>query len=97
MIASPSKLYPWSVIVSFSTAPIFEDHANILAPVPCDTLASVFAFTVVDVAPVIFSAVAKTPVFALDLLITSLLLVVSSLKTTPVASDVAPVTVSPTW
>ena len=91
MIASPSKLYPWSEIVSFSTAPICDDHANNLAPVPPETFASVFVLTVDDDEPVIASDDAKTFMFALVLLITSLL--GSILNITPVAFEVPPVTV----
>ena len=95
--ASLSKLYPWSVIVSFSIAPISGDHANNLAPVPPDTFASVVVFAVDDVAPVIVSFDWNTPVCVLVLFMTSLLLELSILRICAVAFDVLPVIVSPAW
>ena len=54
-IASASNLLPWSDIVSFSIAPICEDHAYIFAPVPCDTFSWTNDFAVEEFEPVIVS------------------------------------------
>ena len=89
--ASASNLLPWSDIVSFSTAPICDDHAYIFAAVPWETfsLTSVFAVDVFE--PVMVSPAWNTPVSELDLLITNLLFGMSSLRIVPVAFDVPPV------
>ena len=96
-IASASNLLPWSVNVNFSIAPIWEDHAYIFAPVPCDTFSWTKVFAVEEFEPVIVSPTWYMPTAALDLLTTSLLFSGSNLRTTEVAFDVPPVTVSFTW
>ena len=88
MTASASNLLPWSDIVSFSTAPICDDHAYIFAAVPWDTFSLTSVFEMMPCPPAMVSPFWNTPVLELDLLITNLLFGMSSLRIVPVAFDV---------